>query len=125
MTAPITPDPFPKGRIDVAESAIASIVQTAVVSTYGIVGMAPRSFSSAIGRRLGRSQPKQGITVRVLEGALEIELAVIVEYGTPIFTVARNLMQAVKFQVERSLGTPVERVDVVVQGLRVSPESAS
>jgi len=46
------------------------------------------------------------------------------EYGTPIFTVAKNVMTTVKFQVERTLGMPVERVNVTVEGLRVSPDAA-
>ena len=114
----------PAGRIDISETAIASIVQSAVLSTYGIVGMAPRSLGSAITRRFGRSSPKQGIAVRILDGHIAIELSVIVEYGTPIFAVARNLMKSVTFQVERAIGMPVDRVDVNVQGLRAGAESA-
>jgi uncharacterized alkaline shock family protein YloU len=44
----------------------------------------------------------------------------VVEYGTPIFTVAQNVMQTVKFQVERLLAMTVDRVNVNVDGLRVS-----
>jgi len=114
----------PVGRIDISETAIASIVQSAVLSTYGIVGMAPRSLGSAITRRLGRANPKHGIAVQVLDGRIAIELSVIVEYGTPIFAVARNLIKSVTFQVERAIGMPVDRVDVNVQGLRAGAESA-
>ncbi|CAA9558777.1 MAG: hypothetical protein AVDCRST_MAG49-2361 [uncultured Thermomicrobiales bacterium] len=110
----------PDGRVEVATTAIAQIVHAAVLSCYGIVDMAPRSFGSAIGKRLGRSDPGRGIAVNVDDGRVRVELSVVMEYGTPIFTVAKNVMQTVKFQVERSLGMPVERVDVNVQGLRVS-----
>jgi uncharacterized alkaline shock family protein YloU len=92
-----------------------------VLSCYGIVDMAPRSVRSAIGRRLGFSSDKRGIAVTVQEGRIIVELSVVVEYGTPIFTVARNVMKTVKFQVEKTLGMPVERVDINVEGLRVSP----
>lgn len=113
--------PVPEGRVEVAEGAIASIVHSAVLSCYGIVDMAPRSVRSAIGRRLGFSSDKRGIAVTVQEGRIIVELSVVVEYGTPIFTVARNVMKTVKFQVEKTLGMPVERVDINVEGLRVSP----
>jgi uncharacterized alkaline shock family protein YloU len=36
--------------------------------------------------------------------------------------VAHNIMSAVKFRVEKALSTPVARVNVHVQGLRVSQE---
>jgi len=44
----------------------------------------------------------------------------VVEYGTRISEVAQNMMQSVKFNVERALGMQVAEVNVHVQGLRVS-----
>lgn len=120
IASELAPGSIPDGRVEVAERAIATIVHTAVVSCYGIVDMAPRSLRSAIGKRLGISSPSRGIAVNVEDGRVSIELSVVVEYGTPIFTVARNVMKTVKFQVERTLGMPVERVDVNVEGLRVN-----
>ena len=114
----------PDGRIEVAESAIATIVHDAVLSCYGIVDMAPRSVGSAIGKRLGLARPGRGIAVGVADGRITVELSVVMEYGTPIFTVAKNVMKTVTFRVERTLGMPVERVNVTVQGLRVSADGA-
>ena len=116
------PLPEPTGRVEVAEGAIAAIVRDAVLSCYGIVDMAPRSLRAAIGRRLRLDRPDRGIAVDVADGRVTVDLAVVMEYGTPIFTVARNVMATVKFHVERTLGMPVERVNVTVQSLRVSPE---
>ena len=121
-TTASTPDP--DGRVEVAEGAIAAIVHNAVLSCYGIVDLAPRSLRSAIGKRLGLARPTRGIAVAVANGRVTIDLSVVMEYGTPIFTVAKNVMTTVKFQVERTLGMPVERVNVTVQGLRVSPDPA-
>jgi len=114
----------PDGRIEVAESAIASVVHAAVLSCYGIVDMAPRSIGSAMVKRLGIARRGRGIAVAVADGRITVELSVVVEYGTPIFTVAKNVMKTVKFQVERTLGMPVERVNVTVEGLRVSAAPA-
>jgi uncharacterized alkaline shock family protein YloU len=125
VTGTDTPDKLsPSGGIDIAESAIASIVESAVLSCYGIVDMAPKSMRALIGRMLGRGRVRRGIGVRVLDGHVSIELSVIMEYGTPILTVARNVMKTVKFQVERTLGMPVDRVDIKIQGLRVSQSQA-
>ena len=85
----------PDGRIEVAESAIASIVRGAVLSCYGIVDMAPRSIGSAIGKRLGLPKANRGIAVAVDDGRVTVELSVVMEYGTPIFTVAKNVMKTV------------------------------
>ncbi len=115
----------PEGRIEVADQAIRSIVHEAVMSCYGIVDMAPRSIGSAIGKRLGFGAEHRGIEVHVADNVVTIELSVVVEYGTPIFTVAGNVMQTVKFYVERMLGMTVDRVNVTVDGLRVSRPAGS
>ena len=120
------PDPMlavpgvPAGRVGVAESAIAAIVHSAVLTCYGVVDMAPRTVRSAIGKRLGFASRRRGIAVHVEDGRVLVGLSVVVEYGTPVFTVARNVMKTVQFQIEQTLGMPVERVDVSVEGPRVS-----
>jgi uncharacterized alkaline shock family protein YloU len=110
----------PGGRVEIADNAIVSTIHEAVLSCYGVVDLGPRSLGSAIVRRLGIGGSSRGIGIDNIDGKLHIELSIVVEYGTPIFTVAQNVMQAVKFQVERVLGMPVERVNVNVDGLRVS-----
>jgi uncharacterized alkaline shock family protein YloU len=115
----------PGGRVEIADNAIVSTIHEAVLSCYGIVDLGPRTLGSAIVRRLGIGGSSRGIGIENKDGKLIIELSVVVEYGTPIFTVAQNVMQAVKFQVERMLGMPVERVNVNVDGLRVSSPAGS
>lgn len=122
MTDPES-QPAPNGRVSIADSAIVTVIQEAVLSCYGIVDMAPRSLGSAISRRLGFASDARGIDIAVEDNRVSIEISVVVEYGTPIFTVASNVMQAVTFQVERVLGMAVERVNVNVDGLHVSATS--
>lgn len=116
----MTVQQVPGGKVRVADSAIVSIVREAVLSSYGVVDLAPRSLGSAIGQRFGLGGTARGIGLTVNENRVSIELSVVMEYGVPIFTVASNVMQAVRFQVERVLGMDVERVDVNVDGLHVS-----
>jgi uncharacterized alkaline shock family protein YloU len=113
----------PTGRVEIAENAVAHTIHEAVLSCYGVVDMGPRSLGSAISRRLRMSNSPHGIDVTTIDGALQIEISIVVEYGTPIFTVAQNVMQTVKFQVEHLLGMPVDRVNVNVDGLRVSAKT--
>jgi uncharacterized alkaline shock family protein YloU len=115
----------PGGKVEIADGAIATIVHEAVLSCYGIVDLAPRSLTSAIGRRLGIASGVRGVEIEVRDNRVSIELSVVMEYGTPIFTVASNVMQAVKFQVEHLLGMEVERVNVNVDGLHVSQDPRS
>lgn len=115
----------PTGRVEIAENAIAHTIHEAVLSCYGVVDMGPQSLGSAITRRLRISNSPKGIDVVNTDGRLQIEVSIVVEYGTPIFTVAQNVMQTVKFQVENLLGMPVDRVNVNVDGLRVSAKTGT
>ncbi len=58
------------------------------------------------------------------EGGIFIELYVIAQYGTRISEVAHNLMSAVKYAVEKTLGLPVLAVNVNVQGIHLEAEGA-
>lgn len=113
----------PTGRVEIADNAILSVITQAVMSCYGVVDLAPRSFSSTLSRRFRIGSTHRGIEIDNQADGLVIEISIVVEYGTPIFTVAQNVMQTVKFQVERLLGMTVSRVNVSVDGLRVSPSS--
>jgi uncharacterized alkaline shock family protein YloU len=114
---------LPGGLVEISDQAIIAVIHEAVLSCYGIVDMAPRSIRSAIGKRLGIGSTERGIGIAVDGNSLTIDLSVVVQYGTPIFTVATNVMQTVKFRVEDLLGMTVDRVNINVEGLRVS-ESA-
>lgn len=107
------------GRIDVSPTAIASIVNDAILSCYGVVGTASKDFATGIATALS-AERKRGVDVRVRDGRIVIDVYVIIEYGTRIPAVARSVMNVIKFSVERALGVPVAEVNVHVDGLRVS-----
>ncbi|MGD2176820.1 MAG: Asp23/Gls24 family envelope stress response protein [Anaerolineae bacterium] len=108
-----------RGRIDVSPTAIASIVNDAVLSCYGVVGTASKDLATGIATAL-TAERKRGVEVHIEDGLIAIDVYVIVEYGTRIPAVARSVMDVVKFSVERALGVPVAEVNVHVDGLRVS-----
>lgn len=118
--SPLDEIPVPVGQVEIADAAIVSVIHESVLSCYGVVDLGPRPSQSALRRRLRRNDPSRGIDIEMIDGRLKIELSIVVEFGTPIFTVAQNVMQTVKFQVEHLLDLTVERVNVNVDGLRVS-----
>jgi uncharacterized alkaline shock family protein YloU len=111
-----------QGKIEISPVAIASIASQAVLECYGVVGMARRTLRNGLAEMLlpGDSHRK-GIDVRLVDDQIVIDLYVIIEYGVRVSEVAHNIMQSVKFNVEKVLGVPVTEVNVHVQGLRVSP----
>jgi uncharacterized alkaline shock family protein YloU len=109
---------LPTGKIEVAPRAIATIVARVVGESYGVVGMAPRTFREGVAQVLHQRDAHRGVDVRIVGNQIEIDLYVIVSYGTRIGEVARNLQEHVRYAVERAIGMPVAHVNVRVQGLK-------
>ena len=110
------------GRVEVSPTAIASLASQAVLESYGVVGMATKDLASGIVEILQPASHRRGVDVRIDDEQIAIDLYVVVEYGTRIATVARNIQSAVKYSVEKALGVPVLSVNVHVQDLRISAD---
>ncbi len=117
------PDMEKLGRIEVSQRAIASIAADAVLRSYGVVGMASARLKDGLAEMLRREHLERGIVVHLKDGQITIDLYVIVEYGTRVSEVGRNIAQNVKFAVEKAIGMPVAEVNVNVQGLRISDQA--
>ena len=109
----------PLGGIHVSPNAIATIAYHATVESYGVVGLAPMNLADGIVKSITRD-PSRGVSVRYNGEEIDIEIHIIVEYGTRINAVAQSVANTVRFHVEKALGLKVNTVDVHVAGLRVS-----
>ena len=108
------------GTIQVSPRAITSIASEAVLRCYGVVGMSAATLKDDIAEILQVENYHRGVGVKLVHGKIVIDLYVVVEYGTRISEVAQNMMESVKFAVERALSMQVAEVNVHIQGLRVS-----
>jgi uncharacterized alkaline shock family protein YloU len=106
------------GRIEVFPSAVAAIAGHAATRCYGISGMAGRGLRDGFAELLRRENVDKGVDVVQTDEGLVVDVYVIVQYGIRITEVAHNLQETVKFEVERSVGVPIVRVNVNVQGVR-------
>ena len=107
------------GRITISPKAIAALAAYAAVRSYGVVGMASKNLVNGLAQALA-PDPTYGVEIRTVEDQIMVDLFLIVEYGTRISTVASSVANTVKYQVEKTLGTPVGAVNVHIQDLRVS-----
>lgn len=58
----------------------------------------------------------------VNDNRVKIELHVIVAYGVSIRAVAQNVLESVRYKVEEYTGLTVEKINVVVEGVRIVDE---
>jgi uncharacterized alkaline shock family protein YloU len=108
------------GKIEVSPRAISHLASRAAQASYGVVGLASRHARPGLAELLRREEEHKGVEVKLSGERVIIDLYVIIEYGTRISEVARNIMSNTKFAVESALGVSVVSVNVNVQGIRVS-----
>lgn len=110
---------IPHGSIQIAPRAIATIAYQAAIESYGVVGLASKNLLNGFTNFIVKD-PTHGIEVSYEGESIQIDVYVVVEYGTNIKVVADSVAKTVRFHVEKALGLPIQEVSVHVQGLRVS-----
>ncbi|WP_282941730.1 Asp23/Gls24 family envelope stress response protein [Paenibacillus sp. RC67] len=110
------------GKVYITEEVIAVLAGSAALDCYGLVGMASRNqFKDGIAELLRRDNLSRGVEVRKdAQGALTIDLYIVVSYGTKISVVAHNVQTKVKYVLSEVVGLAVESVNIYVQGVRVA-----
>jgi len=109
----------PQGSIQISKQTIATIAFQAVQRSYGVVGLASKNIVDGLTHALVKD-PTHGIDVEYKDDLINIDLYIIIEYGTRIKSVAASVANTVRYQVEKTLGLPVNEINVHVQGLRIS-----
>jgi uncharacterized alkaline shock family protein YloU len=109
--------PSELGRVTIAPEAIAQIVGRTAAECYGVVGM---SLRDRVTRLLPKGKASRGIVVRNLDGAVALELYVVVAYGLNLAEVAATVRSQVAYEVERLTGLVVASVDVHIQDVKRS-----
>ncbi len=107
------------GNLHVANDVLADMVGNAALECYGVVGMAAPNAADGIAKILPASRLRRGIVVESREAGVHVDLYVVVEYGTNINAVSRNLVDAVTFVLKEYARVPIDGVEVHVQGIKV------
>lgn len=107
------------GGIHISPNVVAAIAYHATLESYGVVGLAPKNLADGIVSGITR-EPSHGISVNYKGDEINIDVNIIVEYGTRINSVAGSVANTVRFHVEKALGLRVNSVNVHVAGLRIS-----
>ena len=107
------------GTIHISPNALATIAYHATLTSYGVVDLAPKDLAEGIATTLTK-EPAHGVAVHYNGEEIDIDVHIIIEYGTRITSVAASVANAVRYQVEKALGMPIHHVNIHVQGLHVS-----
>jgi len=108
------------GNILIDNEVIAQYAGSVAVECFGIVGMAGVSVKDGLVKLLKTDSLTRGINVTVnSKRKLVLDFHVIVAYGVSILAVADNLVDSVKYKVEKFTGLQIEKINIFVDGVRV------
>jgi uncharacterized alkaline shock family protein YloU len=107
------------GNILLSYRAIATIACQSALESYGVVGLAPKNLAEGLVHVLA-NDPVSGVDIHYSKNSVEIDLYIVIEYGTRIKSVASSVADNVRYMVEKSIGISVRQVNVHVRGLRIS-----
>ena len=107
------------GQVMIDPDVIAAYAGSVACECFGIVGMAAVNMKDGLVRLLKRDSLKHGINVKIENNKITLDFHVILAYGITVAAVAENLISNVKYQVEEFTGMEIEKVNVIIDGVRV------
>lgn len=107
------------GKIVIDEKVIATLAAESAQETYGLVGLAALNVKDGLFQLLGVDKKTKGVNVTVNSDIVDIDLIVIMEFGVRISVVANNIIQKVKYNIEKNTQLKVNSVNIIVQGVRI------
>lgn len=108
------------GTVQIANDVLADMAGFAALECYGIVGMASPTLRDGVAQALSREKLRKGVRVTNEEdGAVRVDLYVIIEHGTNLTEVSHNLSNRVRYVLTTMADVQVTAVDVHVQGVKI------
>ena len=116
--------PAENGTVRVHESVVSSIVRKTVLGTKGVVRFAGNSFVDNIAEFVGsKAMQDRAITVEMGDGAVSIEVQLVLQYGVYIPEVANTVQESIRTQLQDLTGLTVDKVNVFVMDIEQVEES--
>lgn len=106
------------GKVNYSEDVVANVVGMSTMECYGVVGMAAKSATDGFWQLMKIEHLSKGVKVNQKNGELDIQVFVVVEYGTKISVIANNIIQKIRYNVEKFTGLKVVGITVNIEGIR-------
>jgi uncharacterized alkaline shock family protein YloU len=115
---PVERDPV-GGTLTITDGVISDLIGYAALETFGVVGMAAPSLPDGIAKILPTRALWRGVTFAKTDAGLNVDMYVVVEYGVNLTTVAKNLVDRVRFVVENYTDLTIADISIHIQGVHI------
>jgi len=114
-----------EGVVKVHESVIAAIVRKAACTVPGVLRLSGNTIVDNIAEMVGsKNLFDRSITVEMGESSVDVDVRIVVEYGTRISAVAAAVQSAVSGEITKITGMTVHNVNVLVMDVEDPPARA-
>lgn len=112
------------GSVRISNDVVAIIAGVAATEVRGVVGMSG-GITGGITDMLGMKNLSKGVKVEVGDKETIIDIFLVVEYGSDLAKVGKEVQENVKASVENMTGLNVVNVNVNIQGISMPKEQKS
>ena len=109
------------GSISFANDVVATIAGLATIEIEGVAGMSG-GFSGGLAELLGRKNLTKGVKVEVGKEECAIDLYIIVDYGSDVPAISKNIQLNVKKAVETMTGLRPVEINIHIQGVNIKKD---
>ena len=107
------------GMVDVARDVLATYIGLSATNCFGVVGMSSKTLKDGFATLLGRDSVSRGVDIAEKDDSLQVNVYIIVGYGTKISEIANNVMHRIQYNVREYLGIQLDNINIIVQGVRI------
>jgi len=113
------------GFVQISNDVLADLSGYCALEVYGVVGMAATSLAEGVVQLLPAQKLRRGVHITTNEpdengvSLVDVDLHVIIEYGTNLAEVSKNLAERVRYVLTSQTSVTVGRIDVHVLDVKV------
>ncbi|MFP6854804.1 MAG: Asp23/Gls24 family envelope stress response protein [Opitutales bacterium] len=122
----ITEESTSLGDIKINHSVVASIVRLATMEVDGVFAVGGGGVVEGIAEFLSKKESERGVRVADTDGgAYDIEVRVVLKFGVDLARIGMQIQETVRDRIVDMTSKPVERIDVVIDGIKMETSSQS
>lgn len=106
------------GEVRIADSVVANIALLAAKETEGVYDTVGKA-ANEIMTKVGVKSASRGVRVEILDGIVNVELALIMQYGFNIPNTCKKVQEKVKNSIENMTGLEVADVNIRIAGIDI------
>ena len=106
------------GSVKIADDVVAMIASIAATEVEGVASMVG-NITNELMSRVGMKKLTKGVKVSVIDGKVNVDLAITIDYGYNIPETCQSVQSKVKAAVENMTGLDVDVVNIRIGGINM------